>query len=433
MPALPKLARVPSLRLPGGRRARGTVVGVDIEPGFVTAVQATVNGHLTIERAAGIPLDMGVVREGEVREPAALSDALRTLFRDSKLSPNVRLGLANQRTVLRTLELPPIEDVKELAAAVRFQAEDEVPMPLANAILDFHPLGIVETPDGPRQRVVLVAAQRDMVERLLDAAREAGLRPVGVDLAAFAIIRALHRREDGEGRTLYLGIGGLTNMAVAEGTVCRFTRVLGGGLEAMAEEVAARRELPVDQARDLLFEVGLSTDPPEIVPSRAPAEDPLITAVAAADRAMSAAASLEEDPYAFDRVEEAEEPVPALAPDAATAPLRMMSQPPSPRGPRDLTRDDVRMVLAAQVRDIAGEVRNSLDFQQAQDGGERVSCAVLSGPALEIPGFAAHLERELGLTVREGLVASPEARALGPVTPHRVTVAAGLATEEAPS
>ena len=42
-------------------------------------------------------------------------------------------------------------------------------MPLNNAVLDFHPLGIVDTPAGPRQRVVLVAAQRDMVERLLAA------------------------------------------------------------------------------------------------------------------------------------------------------------------------------------------------------------------------------------------------------------------------
>ncbi len=40
-------------------------------------------------------------------------------------------------------------------------------MPLGNAVLDFHPLGILDTPAGPRQRVVLVAAQRDMIERLL--------------------------------------------------------------------------------------------------------------------------------------------------------------------------------------------------------------------------------------------------------------------------
>ena len=76
---------------------------------------------------------------------------------------------------------------------MRFQAQDQIPMPLDQAVLDFQPLGIVETAEGPRQRVVLVAARRDMVERVLAAVRAAGLRPEGIDLSAFAMIRALHR------------------------------------------------------------------------------------------------------------------------------------------------------------------------------------------------------------------------------------------------
>ena len=97
---------------------------------------------------------------------------------------------------MRTLELPPVTDRKELAAAVRFQAQDQVPMPLNNAVLDFHPLGVIDTPAGPRQRVVLVAAQRDMVEQLLAAVRGAGLTPEGIDLSAFALIRSLHHRDE---------------------------------------------------------------------------------------------------------------------------------------------------------------------------------------------------------------------------------------------
>ena len=72
-------------------------------------------------------------------------------------------------------------------------------MPLSNAVLDFHPLGIVDTPGGPRQRVVLVAAQRDMIERLVAAVRRAGLNPEGVDLSAFALIRSLYRPEPPRG------------------------------------------------------------------------------------------------------------------------------------------------------------------------------------------------------------------------------------------
>ena len=176
----------PTLKLSRGGRSRSgsTLVGLDIQPGYVSAVQARVNGSILVQRAAGAPLPPDTVREGEVLDGSALADTLRELFEDSRLDKRVRVGVANQRTVLRTLELPPLTDRKELATAVRFQAEDQVPMPLDNAVLDFHPLGVIDTPAGPRQRVIVVAAQRDMVERLLTAVRGAGLRPEGIDLSA---------------------------------------------------------------------------------------------------------------------------------------------------------------------------------------------------------------------------------------------------------
>ena len=179
------------------------------------------------------------------------------------MAKRVRVGVANQRTVLRTLELPPVTDQKELAAAVNFQAQDQVPMPLDNAVMDFHPLGIVDTPSGPRQRVVLVAAQRDMIERLLAAVRGAGLTVEGVDLSAFALIRSLYRPDANQtGRVLYLNVDGLTNLAIADGTVCRFTRVVGSGLEGMASEIAERRGIALTEARALLAAVDLTTPMP---------------------------------------------------------------------------------------------------------------------------------------------------------------------------
>ncbi len=171
----------------------------------------------------------------------------------------MRIGVANQRTVLRTLELPPVTDRKELAAAVRFQAQEQVPMPLEQRGPRLPPARRPSTrPTGPRQRVVLVAAQRDMVERLLAAVRAAGLRPEGVDLSAFALIRSLYRPDpEHDGRVLYLNVDGLTNMAIAEGTICRFTRVVGGGFEAMASELAERRSIAVADARALIASIDL--------------------------------------------------------------------------------------------------------------------------------------------------------------------------------
>jgi len=174
-----------------GRRSGPELVGLDIQPGFVAAVKAHVNGSIVADQAAALPLPPDSVRDGEVFDDDALAEALRELFGRSGLGKRVRVGVANQRTVLRTLELPPVTDPKELAAAVGFQAQEQVPMPLGNAVMDFHPLGVADTPSGPRQRVVLVAAQRDMIERLIGAVRRAGLTVDGFVPPAWSMPRWL--------------------------------------------------------------------------------------------------------------------------------------------------------------------------------------------------------------------------------------------------
>ncbi|HYF28170.1 MAG TPA: pilus assembly protein PilM [Baekduia sp.] len=237
------------------------ITGLEIEPAAVHAATVSVNGSLRIEHAAVAELEPGVVRDGEVQDVEGLAEALRVLFADHRdLDKRVRLGVANQKIVVRVIELPPIKDPKELEAAVRFQAQDAIAMPLDSAVLDWHALDVVPTDAGPRQRVLVVAARRDMVDKVLAAARAAGLRPEGIDVSAFAMVRALHRASDAQGQAvLYLSISGLTNLAVAEGTTCLFTRVVGGGLEAIAVELAERRAMPLDAARALLHRVGLES------------------------------------------------------------------------------------------------------------------------------------------------------------------------------
>ncbi len=421
---LPSRLPTLSLSLPRGLGRGGAVdvVGLDIQPGFIAAVQARVNGSILAERAATLPLAADTVRDGEVIDDEALADALRELFGKSGLGKRVRVGVANQRTVLRTLELPPVTDNKELAAAVTFQAQDQVPMPLNNAVLDFHPLGITDTPAGPRQRVVLVAAQRDMIERLIGAVRRAGLTPEGVDLSAFALIRSLYRPEpDQTGRVLYLNVDGLTNLAIAEGKMCRFTRVVGGGLEGMSGELAERRSIPLAEARSLVTGVDLSQPAPTEQPAAPAAEeqsepvaaDPSPSAVQETPEAADFSQS-DPDLEAADDYEEED----AYGEAAAAAQLG--------------TETDVWTVVENGIREISGEVRNSLDFHRSQDGGGDVSHVVLSGAAEEIPGFANMLERALGVEVRSQSVGLVDERLGATVSAHRLAVATGLAASESP-
>jgi type IV pilus assembly protein PilM len=241
-----------------GYATNKSVVGLDIEPGYVAAVQGG-SGRVAVERAAYAPLAPGVVRDGEVVDVDTLAGVLRELFARHKLSKRVRLGVANQRIVMRTIDLPPLIGEKDIASAIRFQAQEHIPMPLDQAVLEHQSLGSVETADGPRSRVVLVAARRDMIERLLEATSHAGLRPQGIDLSAFAMIRALHR-PDANGTTVYVNVGGITNLAIAEGTTCVFTRVVPYGIESIAGELAERRGLTIEHAHQWLKYVGLLAD-----------------------------------------------------------------------------------------------------------------------------------------------------------------------------
>jgi type IV pilus assembly protein PilM len=433
--------QAPSLKFNLGRRGGVDVVGLDIQPGHVAAVQARVNGSIVVKHAIGASLPADTMREGEVLDEGVLAETLREVFKDGSLSRRVRLGVANQRTVLRTLELPPVTDSKDLAAAVSFQAQDQVPMPLSNAVLDFHPLGIIDTPAGPRQRVVLVAAQRDMVQRLLAAVRDAGLRPEGVDLSAFALIRSLYRPDpEHAGRVLYLNVDGLTNMAIAEGTTCRFTRVVGGGIEAMASELAERRSIPLVEARALIASIDLTAaiapeqtvaDPiPEPVVVEPEAPTVADTQAAAPDAPASEDVAADGEALESEEDQEARERTMSYSEMASVAPPSTSSVAPAEQTPTT-PNADVRAVLENGIREIAGEVRNSLDFHRSQDGGGDVSLVVLSGSALDLPGFAESLQEQLGVQVERESVHLDE-QDLGGVSAHRLAIAAGLAVEEVP-
>jgi type IV pilus assembly protein PilM len=335
------------------------LVGLDIDHATITAANVTVNGRLSVRNGASVRLEPGIMRDGEVLDADGLSSALRDLFRAHKhLGKRVRVGVANQKIVVRAVEVPPTNNRHELDAAVRFQAQDMLPMPLDHAALDYVPLESVDEGAGPHQRVMLVAARRDMVERLLNAVRRAGLKPVGIDLSAFAMVRALSAGAPADEHVLYICVSAATNLAVAHGASCSFTRVSGVGIDAPAVELAERKALTLEHARGWLTHVGL--------------EQPLEL--------------IEGDP---DIVEGA------------------------------------RHVLLEGVRRIAADVRNTLDFHTMSGATSPITSAVLTGAAIEVPGFAAALQSEMGMPIdARGVEGAPD-----DIDPGRLTVAAGLAVE----
>ncbi|NUT55732.1 MAG: pilus assembly protein PilM, partial [Thermoleophilia bacterium] len=172
-PARPKLRRPPRPRpsLPSISRGGGgggkQLVGLKIGGSQIAAARIRNGESPELLQAARMPLEHGVVVNGELRDPEALALALKGFFAQHKLPKRgVRLGIANNRIGVRTFEVTGIDDQKQLANAIRFRAQEVLPIPLEEAVLDYQVLSEGTTEDGqPVRRVLLVVAYRELVDR----------------------------------------------------------------------------------------------------------------------------------------------------------------------------------------------------------------------------------------------------------------------------
>ncbi len=231
------------------------VTGLDIDSDYLAAVQ--VSGGRVV-RGVSRELPDGVVRDGEVVDGLALSEELRGFVREAGLPREVRLGVTNQQIVVRVIALPRIDDERQRDAAVRFQAAEAIAMPLGEAVLDYQVAGHEPAADGTQNmQVVVVAARRTMIEGLLHATKTAGLKAEGIDLDAFALVRMLATGGHGTDDTarVFCHLGGVTNLAVAVGATCFFTRPLASSSDSpdsgalLADEIRLSIDYYMTQAR----------------------------------------------------------------------------------------------------------------------------------------------------------------------------------------
>ena len=354
-------------------KKHSSVVGLDIEAGSIAATEVKVNGAVEIVGSAIGPLDPGAFQDGEVLDADILAEALKSLFAQNKLSKQVRLGVGNQRLVVRTLRLPAIEDPKEMDRAIEFQAQEQMPMPLDQAVLEHQVVGGVPAEEGaaPQVDVVVVAARRDMISSFVTPLRRAGLEPIGIDLSVFGMIRALSgvsTAPEGElpaqgqfETVLYCNIGDITNLAVAHGSACLFARVSPVGLEAVSSRFGTTHGLSAEHANQWLNHVGL--------------EQPL------------------------EQIE----------------------------GDQQIVAD-ARRHLEEGVTALADELRLSLDYYGSQDGTIPAQRIVVCGAGAAIPGFVARMETVLPYPINVGRPSALEG--FDPDVAARLTLPLGLALEQ---
>ncbi|MGO8684242.1 MAG: type IV pilus assembly protein PilM [Thermoleophilia bacterium] len=249
-----------------------TRIGLDLEQTSIAAVQVRATKTTQVLTAAAVrSLPDGLMFEGEVIDVDGLAQQLKAFWKESGLSgKRFHLGLANQKIVVRTMTFPQIDE-KELRAAVEFQAQEAIPIPVEEAILDYQVLATVAGEDGVmRQKILLVAAQRDMISQFVEVAKKAGLGIDGIDLQAFALSRALGTSvafidqgapTDGAEAIALVNIGaGISNLVVTVNGIPQFTRVINLGCGALTEVLIKARNISHEEAEVLRTTVGLSGD-----------------------------------------------------------------------------------------------------------------------------------------------------------------------------
>jgi len=155
-----------------------------------------------------------------------------------------------------------------LEGAIKYQAQDYIPIPVEEAILDFQIVGdYMTSADEHMNEVLLVAAQRDMIDETVQAVERSGLKLSGIDVTPFAVVRGLfgvspsvlpdENEGVGEATAVIHLSAGITNIVVVEKGVPRFTRVSSLAANDLTQAVATALNVTFEEAEDLKVRVGL--------------------------------------------------------------------------------------------------------------------------------------------------------------------------------
>jgi type IV pilus assembly protein PilM len=333
-------------------------IGLDIGSTAVRAAEISGAASPSVLRAAQVPLPMGAVENGEVRDPAAVSETLRELWqRGGFKSKQVWLGVGNQRVVVREIAIPWLPE-KELRASLGFQVQEFIPMAAEEAVLDFDPLGEFEQDDRRMLRMLLVAAQRVMVDGLIAAVQGARLEPMGLDLVPFALVRAVGSDDAGMdleevGEEAIVDIGAhVTNIVVHARGRTRFVRILPSG------------------GRDITLAIARTAGVEDHVAERLKRGE-------AVELPDDQDAEVHEDEG---DAEGAEGPTPVPSPG------------------------EVRDVALTRAGAFVDEVRSSLEFYTAQSREARIGRVLVTGGGSKLEGFLELLRERIPVPVELGRV-----------------------------
>ncbi len=243
-----------------GRRAK-SMVGLDIGTSRVKLVELTAKGaSVELTRAAVELTPVDVIRDGKVVQPEQVAVVIKKALAAGHFRPGeVVAAIAGQGVVVRHVQFPKMPE-EELREALKWEGQKYIPFPMEEAVVDFEVIHGIADPEAANMEVMLVAAQRSIVDSHLAAIELAGLRVVAVDVQPFTVLRALRYEPlgaerlptAGNGIVAYVDIGaGTTDIVIAEGEILRFTRIVPVGGYSFTRAISDRLGVGFEEAEQI--------------------------------------------------------------------------------------------------------------------------------------------------------------------------------------
>ncbi len=212
-------------RLPG--------IGLDLGDQTIKLAQVKrrQNG-LQLVKYGSLPMPAGAFAAGIIQDPERLGQELQGLVKQLNLTgQQVVSAVTGQQVYIRNLILPSMK-LKELKAAVHYQATNFLPIPVEEAAIDIFPLRNFEDEEGKKTEIFFVAVRRRQVENLATTCRAAGLRLAVVEIEPLALYRVLGGTTDSVTGFIELGLS-RSYFAVFKGINLVFYQSLPVGCSAL--------------------------------------------------------------------------------------------------------------------------------------------------------------------------------------------------------
>jgi type IV pilus assembly protein PilM len=234
---------------------KASVIGLDIGSNSVKAVEIAIKSRdkgFELRSLGQAALPSEAIVQGAFLNSSAIVDTIHEAMDSGRFSgKDVAASVSGPSVIVKRVNLPQMTR-EELEDQIQWEAEQYIPFDVNEVNLDFQ---ILESNEEEGQMdVLLVAAKKDLIDDYFQVITEAGLNPVAIDVAGFAIQNAFEANyeQDPEAVTALVNIGAqVVNINVLRNGIPSFTRDIMTGGAQYTEEIQKAMSISFDEAEKI--------------------------------------------------------------------------------------------------------------------------------------------------------------------------------------